>query len=404
MASTVTARFVQDNTSTLWKEPRAHHGAAVAQAGGSVYRSRRVKDEATHRAGIVVRQTDLRCGRGEPRSFVLRAAVRCDCHRDQGDIARAGVLPAAALRLSRNRPFRIYKIPLDGRHARRSVGPRGRTVPGDARVTRVGRVSAQHQPRRDSPAHQRIKGDMSLVGPRRTCPACWPRTCSTRTSSRITSSAIRRGRASPAWPRSAAVAAARSTRGSRLRGSITFSIHRDMVVRMDVVIIFRTIRRELPVGQRLLSSGTLSSRTAERRPRCAPSFRPRPRSRGVPVALAARHHLMHRPASAEIELSFLDRIVRQRRVTAMSAQIAGSIRARGRPVAHGCMPSSRRPGWRHCCGGHRRRTCRSTRSALSDPCGEAELLIPQGETGSVQQPCSLEPQLARAVRSARCSL
>jgi FkbM family methyltransferase len=114
-------------------------------------------------------------------------------------------------------------------------------------------------------------------------------------------------------------------------------------------------------------------------------------------SLWLRWHLMHRPASAEIELSFLDRIVRRDAVTVDVGANCGlytrALAGLSRTV-HAFEPSPRMAALL-------RRTSAANvqvhEIALSDRAGEAELLIPQGETGSVHSLASLEPQLARAV-------
>jgi FkbM family methyltransferase len=114
-------------------------------------------------------------------------------------------------------------------------------------------------------------------------------------------------------------------------------------------------------------------------------------------SLWLRWHLLHRPKSAEVELSFLDRVVRPDAVTVdVGANCGLYTRALARlsRAVHAFEPS------RQMATLLRRTSAANVRIheiALSDRAGEAELLIPQGENGAVHGLASLEPQLARAV-------
>jgi FkbM family methyltransferase len=114
-------------------------------------------------------------------------------------------------------------------------------------------------------------------------------------------------------------------------------------------------------------------------------------------SLWLRWHLMHRPKSAEVELSFLDRIVRPDAVTVDVGANCGLYTrelARLSRTVHAFEPS------RQMATLLRRTSAANVQVheiALSDRAGEAELLIPQGGNGAVHGLASLEPQLARAV-------
>lgn len=114
-------------------------------------------------------------------------------------------------------------------------------------------------------------------------------------------------------------------------------------------------------------------------------------------SLWLRWHLMHRPKSAEVELSFLDRIVPRDAVTVDVGANCGLYTrtlARLSRTVHAFEPS------RQMAAVLRRTSAANVQVhaiALSDRVGEAELLIPQGEGGAVHGLASLEPQLARAV-------
>jgi FkbM family methyltransferase len=110
-------------------------------------------------------------------------------------------------------------------------------------------------------------------------------------------------------------------------------------------------------------------------------------------------HLLHRPKTAEVELSFLHKIVPSDGLTIDVGANCGLYTrelARLSKSVHAFEPS------RQMAELLRQTSAANVRVheiALSDREGEAELLIPQGEQGSVHGLASLEPQVARSAES-----
>lgn len=112
-----------------------------------------------------------------------------------------------------------------------------------------------------------------------------------------------------------------------------------------------------------------------------------------------RWHLLHRPKTAEVELSFLNKIVRDDAVTVDVGANCGLYTrelARLSRCVHAFEPS-------RAMADVLRRTSAANvvvhEVALSDHEGSAELLIPQSEDGAVHGLASLEPQVALSARS-----
>ena len=122
-------------------------------------------------------------------------------------------------------------------------------------------------------------------------------------------------------------------------------------------------------------------------------------------------HLMHRPKSAERELSYLGKVVPEMPSPSMSAPIAACTRASWRGFPGRCMPSSRRSRWRGCCGGRRPPMSASTKSRCRIMTGKRNCssrrattdwstALPRWSPGSIGGgACDLE---SRADRAARC--
>lgn len=112
-----------------------------------------------------------------------------------------------------------------------------------------------------------------------------------------------------------------------------------------------------------------------------------------------RWHFMHRPKTAEVELSFLDRIVRRDAITVDVGANCGLYTrelARLSRRVHAFEPS------RAMADVLRRTSAPNVvvhEVALSDHEGAAELLIPQSEQGAVHGLASLEPQVALSAKS-----
>lgn len=116
-------------------------------------------------------------------------------------------------------------------------------------------------------------------------------------------------------------------------------------------------------------------------------------------SLWLRWHLMHRPKSAEVELSFLDKLVPSDAVTVDVGANCGLYTrelARLSRRVHAFEPSRQMADiLRHTSATN----VQIHEIALSDHEGEADLLIPQGEQGAVHGLASLEPQLALSAKS-----
>lgn len=116
-------------------------------------------------------------------------------------------------------------------------------------------------------------------------------------------------------------------------------------------------------------------------------------------SLWLRWHLMHRPKTAEIELSFLDKIVPDGATTVDVGANCGLYTrelARLSRRVHAFEPSRQMADiLRHTSAAN----VQVHEIALSDREGEADLIIPQGEQGAVHGLASLEPQLALSAKS-----
>lgn len=112
-----------------------------------------------------------------------------------------------------------------------------------------------------------------------------------------------------------------------------------------------------------------------------------------------RWYFMHRPKTAEVELSLLDRIVRKEAITVDVGANCGLYTrelARLSRCVHAFEPS------RTMADVLRRTSAANViihEVALSDHEGNAELLIPQSEEGAVHGLASLEPQVALSAES-----
>lgn len=247
MASTVTARFVQDNASTLWRGPRFIAVRPVAQAGNSVYRSRCAVDRP----------------RGEPASsFAKRAFDVIVASLALLFFAPLFLAIAIAIKATspgpvffrqrrygyRNRPFRIYKFRSMDVALGDAAGIR-QTVPGDARITGVGRILRSTSLDEIPQLINVIKGDMSLVGPRPHVPGML---AANMPYEDLVPYYFQRHVARPGITGLAQVS---GCRGSTVDPRLAIArIDHDLdyiatwSLRMDVVIIVRTIRREFLSG------------------------------------------------------------------------------------------------------------------------------------------------------------
>lgn len=247
MASTVTARSIQDNTSMLWKGPRFITVRPVARAGSGVYRSRRAA--ATPR--------------GEPASSLAKRAFDVTA-ASLALVFFAPLFLAIAIAIKttspgpvffrqqrygyRNRPFRIYKFRSMDVALGDAAGIR-QTVPGDARITKVGRILRSTSLDEIPQLINVIKGDMSLVGPRPHVPGML---ASNMLYEDLVPYYFQRHAARPGITGLAQVS---GCRGSTVDPRLAIArIDHDLdyiatwSLRMDLVIIFRTVRREFLSG------------------------------------------------------------------------------------------------------------------------------------------------------------
>lgn len=116
-------------------------------------------------------------------------------------------------------------------------------------------------------------------------------------------------------------------------------------------------------------------------------------------SLWLRWHFMRRPKSAEVELSFLNKIVHDDAVTVDVGANCGLYTrelARLSKRVHAFEPSRQMAEvLRHTSAAN----VEVHEIALSDREGEADLLIPQGEQGAVHGLASLEPRVALSAKS-----
>jgi len=165
MASTITARLDQDNVTPLWKERRFISVRPVERVGHSSYRSRR----RAHRlqrtepaASVAKRLFDIAVSSTAllflaPLLIAIAITIK---------ITSPGSVLFHQYRYGyRNRFFKIYKFRTMRSEACDVAGVK-QTVPGDARVTPIGRLLRKTSLDEIPQLINVIRGDMSLVGPR----------------------------------------------------------------------------------------------------------------------------------------------------------------------------------------------------------------------------------------------
>jgi lipopolysaccharide/colanic/teichoic acid biosynthesis glycosyltransferase len=247
MASTITARLTQDNVTPLWKERQFISVRPVEYVSSGVYRSRR----------------PARVARGEPAlSFGKRAFDVAAASAALLFFAPLFIAIAIAIKASsrgpvffrqyrygyRNKLFRIYKF----RSMHTNLGDKSgvqQTVAGDSRITRVGGILRRTSLDEIPQLINVIKGDMSLVGPRPHVPGML---AADMLYEDLVPYYFQRHIARPGITGLAQVSGCRGSTAEYHSAVARIDHDLDYIekwsLRMDVVIIARTVRREFLSG------------------------------------------------------------------------------------------------------------------------------------------------------------
>ncbi len=243
MASTVTASFVQDNSSTLWRGPRfisvrpVEYESTSSYRRRSAYRSRRSLHVARSEPALAFSKRIFDATAASlallffaPLFIAIAIAIKTT--------SRGPILFRQYRYGYRNRLFKIYKF----RSMRTELGDLAgvkQTVQGDSRITGVGRILLINV----------IKGDMSLVGPRPHVPGML---AANMLYEDLIPYYFQRHTARPGITGLAQVS---GCRGSTVEPGLAIArIDHDLdyiekwSLRMDVAIIARTVRREFLSG------------------------------------------------------------------------------------------------------------------------------------------------------------
>jgi len=165
MASTVTARFDQDNVTPLWKERRFISVRPVEHISGNGYRHRRHSHRLPRTepaASLAKRLFDIAASGAAllflaPLLIAIAIAIK---------VTSPGPVLFHQYRYGyRNRYFKIYKFRSMRTDACDRAGVK-QTVEGDVRVTPIGRLLRKTSLDEIPQLINVIRGDMSLVGPR----------------------------------------------------------------------------------------------------------------------------------------------------------------------------------------------------------------------------------------------
>jgi lipopolysaccharide/colanic/teichoic acid biosynthesis glycosyltransferase len=252
MASTVTARFAQDNSSTLWTGPRFISVRPVEYGSSSPYRSYGAYRRRAHRAtgsepalAISKRIFDTTAA---GLALLFLAPLFISIAIAIKTTSRGPVFFQQYRYGYRNRLFKIYKF----RSMRTDLGDAAgvkQTVQGDARITRVGRILRNTSLDEIPQLINVIKGDMSLVGPRPHVPGML---AAGMLYEDLVPYYFQRHTARPGITGLAQVS---GCRGSTVDPGLAIArIDHDLdyiekwSMRMDVAIIVRTVRREFLSG------------------------------------------------------------------------------------------------------------------------------------------------------------
>jgi polysaccharide biosynthesis protein PslA len=251
MASIVTARFDQNNIRPLWKERPSISVRPVEYAGASSYgsynkgRRRRRTARKEPSASIGKRIFDIAVASAAllflaPLLIVVAIAIK---------VTSPGPVLFHQYRYGyRNRSFKIYKF----RSMRTDLGDaRGvkQTVQGDSRVTPVGRILRKTSLDEIPQLINVIKGDMSLVGPRPHVPGML---AAQLPYEHLVPYYFQRHTARPGITGLAQVSGCRGSTVEPNRAISRIDYDLDYIekwsLRMDIMIIARTIRREFLSG------------------------------------------------------------------------------------------------------------------------------------------------------------
>lgn len=247
MAPTVAARFEHDNVTPLWKQRHMISVRPVEYAGGSAYRSRRSR----------------RTMRGEP-SASLKKRLFDIAFASAALLFFAPLLIAVAIAIKatsrgpvlfhqyrygyRNRRFRIYKF----RTMRTDAGDASgvtQTVQGDSRITPIGALLRRTSLDEIPQLINVIKGDMSLVGPRPHVPGML---AANLPYEDLVPYYFQRHSARPGITGLAQVSGCRGSTVEFSRAISRIDYDLDYIekwsLRMDIMIIVRTVRREFLSG------------------------------------------------------------------------------------------------------------------------------------------------------------
>jgi polysaccharide biosynthesis protein PslA len=251
MASIVTANFDRNNVTPIRRERTQISVRPVEFAGGSTHRAYRGRRRSRHlarkepSASIAKRIFDITAASGAllffaPLLIVIAVAIKA---------TSSGPVLFYQYRYGyRNRRFKIYKF----RTMRSDAGDvRGirQTVQGDARVTAIGRVLRKTSLDEIPQLINVIKGDMSLVGPRPHVPGML---AADLLYEDLVPYYFQRHTARPGITGLAQVSGCRGStaQSGPAISRIDYDLHyiERWSLRLDIMIIMRTIRKEFLSG------------------------------------------------------------------------------------------------------------------------------------------------------------
>lgn len=251
MASTLTARFTQDltqdNVTPLWKERRFISVRPVECAGHSAYQSRHPRKPARVEpsASVGKRIFDIVVAGAAmfflaPLLIAIAIAIK---------VTSPGPVLFHQYRYGyRNRRFKIYKF----RSMRTDAGDVSgvkQTVQGDSRVTPIGRLLRKTSFDEIPQLINVIRGDMSLVGPRPHVPGML---AANLPYEDLVPYYFQRHSARPGITGLAQVSGCRGSTVERGRAISRIDYDLEYIerwsLRMDIMIIIRTVRREFLSG------------------------------------------------------------------------------------------------------------------------------------------------------------